>query len=128
MRTRRRRRARSCAGLVAPRRLDERGQGSVELLCMLPLLLVVALGAAQLLAVGYASVLAGNAAEAGALSLAGGGDGRSAAHAALPGWSRASAEVSRSGGEVRVSLHPPALITALARELEVSATAAVEAP
>ena len=105
-----------------------RGQASVELLCMLPVLLAVALAAAQLLAVGYSSVLAGNAAEAGALSLAGGGGARSAARAALPGWSRASADVSLSGGEVQVSLRPPTLIGALARELEVTATAAVEAP
>lgn len=110
------------------RRGGERGQGSVELVCMLPLLLAVALGAAQLLAVGYASVLAGNAAEAGALALAGGGDARSSARAALPGWSRARADVSLSGGEVRVSLRPPAVIRALGRELEVSATASVEAP
>ena len=59
--------------------------------------------AAQLLAVGYSSVLAGNAAEAGALALAGGGDPRAGARAALPGWSRAHARVSVSGGEVRVS-------------------------
>jgi hypothetical protein len=106
----------------------ERGQSSVELLCMLPLLLAVALAAAQLLAVGYSSVLAGNAAEAGALSLAGGGEARSAARAALPGWSRTRAEVLVSGGEVQVLLRPPALIRALARELEVSARAAVDAP
>ena len=106
----------------------ERGQASVELLALLPLLLTVALAAAQLLAAGYSSVLAGNAAEAGALALAGGGDVRSAARAALPGWSRARAQVSVSGGEVRVTLRPPVLLRALARELEVSATAAVEAP
>ncbi len=106
----------------------ERGQAGVELLCMLPVLLAVSLAAAQVLAAGYASVLAGNAAEAGALALAGGGDARSAARAALPGSSRARARVSVSGGEVQVSMHPPTLIGALARELEVSATAAVEAP
>ncbi|HEV7846447.1 MAG TPA: hypothetical protein VGO83_09345 [Thermoleophilaceae bacterium] len=106
----------------------ERGQASVELLCTLPLLLVVALVAAQLLAVGYASVLAGNAAEAGALALAGGGDAEAAARAALPGWSRARARVSSAHGEVHVELGPPALLRGLARELEVSASAAVEAP
>jgi hypothetical protein len=95
---------------------------------MVPLLLAVALVAAQLLAVGYANVLAGNAAEAGALALAGGGDPRAGARHALPGWSRARARVSVSGGEVRVELRPPALLRALAGELEVAATAAVEAP
>ena len=108
--------------------MGERGQAGVELLCTLPLLLAVALAAAQLLAAGYASVLAGNAAEAGALALAGDGDARSAARSALPGWSRAGATVSVSGGEVRVSMRPPTLIGALTRELQVSATAGVEAP
>jgi hypothetical protein len=106
----------------------ERGQASVELIGLLPLLIAVALAAAQLLAVGYPSVLAGNAAEAGALALAGGGDPRAGAREALPGWSRAHARVSVSGGEVRVELRPPTLLRALAGNLEVSASAAVEAP
>jgi hypothetical protein len=110
------------------RAAGERGQASVELIGMLPLLIAVALAAAQLLAVGYSSVLAGNAAEAGALALAGGGDPRAGAREALPGWSHAHARVSVSGGEVRVELRPPTLIRALAGDLEVSATAAVEAP
>jgi len=93
----------------------ERGQGSVELVALLPVLLAVALGAAQLLAAGYAAVLAGNAAEA-------------AARAALPGWSRRRLEVAVRGGEVRVRLRPPALIPRLGGELEVTAHAAVEAP
>jgi len=106
----------------------ERGQASVELIGLLPLLIAVALAAAQLLAVGYSSVLAGNAAEAGALALAGGDDPRAGAREALPGWSRVHARVSVSGGEVRVELRPPTLVRALAGPLEVSASAAVEAP
>ena len=107
---------------------DQRGQATLELLGLVPVLLAVALAGAQLLAVGYASVLAGNAAEAGALALAGGGDPRAGARAALPGWSRARARVSVSGGEVRVQLHPPTLLRSLADRLEVSASATVEAP
>jgi len=116
--------------MTSPRRTarPEAGQASIELLYMLPLLLAIALAAAQLLAVGYASVLAGNAAEAAALTLAGGGDAREGARAALPGWSRARARVDVAQGEVRVRLHPPSLLRALARELEVSAHASVEAP
>jgi pilus assembly protein CpaE len=110
------------------RRGSEDGQASLELLGALPLLLALALAAAQLLAVGYSSVLAGNAAEAGALALAGGANAKAAAREALPGWSRARAEVLVSGGEVRVRLHPPALVRALAGELETTATASVEAP
>jgi hypothetical protein len=103
------------------------GQASVELLATLPLLLAAALACAQLLAVGYSSVLAGNAAEAAALARAGGGDPREAARDALPGWSRSRARVAVSGGEVRIQLRPPALLRPLADELEVSATASVEA-
>jgi uncharacterized protein (UPF0333 family) len=106
----------------------DRGQGSVEFLAVLPVVLVVALAAAQLLAVGYSSVLAGNAAEAGALALAGGGDPTAAARAAMPGWSRARARVTVEGGEVGVRLRPPTLLRSLTGELEVSAEAAVEAP
>ena len=108
--------------------MSERGQASIELIAMVPLLVAVALAAAQLLAVGYSSVLAGSAAEAGALALAGGGDPRASARDSLPGVSRARARVSVSGGEVRVRLRPPALLDALADRLEVSASARVEAP
>jgi hypothetical protein len=113
---------------VSGARAPERGQATLELLGLLPILLAVALAAAQLLAVGYSSVLAGNAAEAGALALAGGGDPGAGARQALPGWSRAHARVSVSGGKVQVRLRPPALVRALAARLEVSASAAVEAP
>jgi uncharacterized protein (UPF0333 family) len=109
-------------------RARERGQASIELLAMLPLLLVVALGAAQVLAVGYSSVLAGNAAEAGALALAGGGDAEQAARNALPGWSRKRVEVAVKEGAVGVRLRPPVLFRPLAGELDVTATAAIEAP
>jgi hypothetical protein len=104
----------------------ERGQASVELVSLLPLVLAVGLVAGQLLAVGYSSVLAGNAAEAGALALAGGADPRAAVKEALPGWSRA--RVSVRGGEVEVALRPPKLLHALTGQLEVSAKAAAEAP
>ena len=104
------------------------GQASVELLAVMPLLLALALAVLQLLAVGYASVLAGNAAEAGALALAAGGDARAGAREALPGWSRARVDVSVRGGEVDVRLRPPALLRALGERLTVDASAAVEAP
>jgi pilus assembly protein CpaE len=108
--------------------LRQGGQATLELLGLLPVLLAVALAGAQLLAVGYASVLAGNAAEAGALALAGGGDARAGAREALPGWSRTRARVSVAGGEVRIQLRPPALVRSVATWLEVSASATVEAP
>lgn len=104
----------------------ERGQATVELLGSIPLVIALGLVLLQLLAVGYAAVLAGNAAEAGALALAGGGDARAGARAALPGWSRSRVSVSVRGGEVSVRLRPPSPLGALARRLAVTARAAVE--
>jgi hypothetical protein len=108
--------------------VNERGQAIVELLGALPALLVVGLVALQLLAVGYAAVLAGNAAEAGALALAGGANPGAGARDALPGWSRSRARVSVGGGRVRVGLRPPSPLRALGRRLEVHAEARVELP
>lgn len=102
------------------------GQASVDLLAVVPALLVLAMAVFQLLAVGYAQVLAGDAAEAGALALAGGGDAAGAVRRALPGWSRAHLKVEVRGGGVQVRLRPPSPIEAVARRLEVDATAAVE--
>lgn len=107
---------------------SRRGQASVELLGAVPVLVVLGLVLFQALAVGYAAVLAGNAAEAGALSLAGGGEAEDAAREALPGWSRAGMEVAVDGGEVEVSLQPPSPLEAVAATLQVSSTATVRAP
>jgi hypothetical protein len=104
------------------------GQATVETIALAPVIIAIGLALLQLLAVGYASVLAGNAAEAGALALAAGADAREGARQALPGWSRARARVEVEGGRVEVHLRPPSPIDALADGLQVSATAAVEAP
>jgi hypothetical protein len=106
----------------------QRGQAAIEVVGMLPAMAVVGLVLLQLLAVGYASVLAGGAAEAGALALAAGADARAGAKEALPGWSQARARIAVSRGAVEVQLRPPSPLRALAERLEVSARAAVEAP
>jgi len=103
----------------------ERGQAAVELLGALPVLIGLGLAVAQLLAVGYAAVLAGNAAEAGALALAARADPEASVRNSLPGWSRARASVGVSDGRVTVRLRPPALVSALASKLEVASTASV---
>lgn len=104
----------------------ERGQASVELLGSLPVVLLVGAVLMQLLAVGYAASLAGAAAEAGALAVAGGGDAREAARAAVPGWSRARMTVRSSGGRVEVRMRPPSPLRAVGRKLELEAHASVE--
>jgi len=104
------------------------GQAALEVLALVPALVAVGLGALQLLAVGYASVLAGGAAEAGALALAAEADPESAAKRALPGWSQARAEITVRDGRVAVRLRPPSPLEGLAERLEVTGTAAVESP
>lgn len=106
----------------------QRGQAAIELIGLLPAMVAVGLAVLQLLAVGYASVLAGGAAEAGALALAAGGDARAGAKEALPGWSQARARIAVADGEVQVHMRPPSPLRALADRLEISAEAAVEAP
>jgi len=107
--------------------MAQRGQASVELLGALPALLLVGFVLFQLLAVGYARVLAGAAAEAGALALAGGRDARTAVRRALPGWDR-RLQVSVTGGSVLVRLRPPSPLRSVARTLSVSARAEVRRP
>ena len=106
--------------------MSTRGQASIELLGALPAVLITALIVFQLLALGYSKVLAGNAAEAAAIAAAAGGEPRSAARAAVPGWSRARMRVQARGGRVRIRMRPPSPLRAVGRALEVEATAAVD--
>jgi hypothetical protein len=106
----------------------DRGQASVELIGAVPALLLLGLVCFQLLAVGYSAVLAGNAAEAAALAVAGGADPTDAARGAVPGWSRARMRVRASGGRIEVTMRPPALFERVERALTVRAAAEVGAP
>jgi hypothetical protein len=103
----------------------EPGQATVEVLGAVPAVLLLALVVFQVLAVGYSSVLAGSAAEAGALAMGSGRDARAGVRRALPGWSRARARVTVSAGRVRVRLRPLSPLREVARRLEVSGEAAV---
>lgn len=114
------------AGRRNRRRGGDRGQASIELLGAIPALLLLAVVIFQVLAVGYASVLAGSAAEAGALALAAGSDPRAGVREALPGWSRVRARVSVSGGTVKVRLRPLSPLAIVARKLEITADASIE--
>jgi hypothetical protein len=106
----------------------ERGQGAVELVAGLPALLLVAVVVMQLLAVGYTAVLAGDAAEAGALAIAKGGSPEAAARAAIPGWGRHGMQVRRAVGAVHVQMRPPRLVPWIGSLLRIRASAAVAAP
>ena len=113
--------------LTSPR-AGESGQATVELLGAVPVVILMGLIAFQLLAVGYAAVQAGAAAEAGALALAAGGDARAGARESLPGWSRARARITVSGRRVEVRLRPASPLAAISRRFVVSADASVAGP
>jgi hypothetical protein len=101
----------------------EAGQASIELVAMMPLLLVVALTAAELLAAGLARSAAGGAAQAGAMALLQGGDAGRAARAAAPGWTRQRITVRVDGRHVRVRVTPPGLVPGTAALLATTSDA-----
>jgi hypothetical protein len=113
---------------LAGRARSERGQASVELVASVPALVLAGLVAFQLLAAGYASSLAGDAAEAGAMAVAAGRAPGPAVRAALPGWARDRVDLDRARGAVLVRLRPPSPFGAIADRLEVSSSAWVRTP
>lgn len=103
------------------RRCD--GQSSVELLGAIPLLLIVVLASAELLAAGAVRVSASSAANAAAMALLQGGDPLAAARSAAPGWARPRIAVHVSGRHARVRLTPPSLVPGLSGLLATTADA-----
>ena len=99
------------------------GQAQLELIAGLPLLMLSALIALQLLAVAYSQSLADGAAEAGAIGAADGRDAIQAARDGLPGWASSRIDVEAADGRVEVELEPPALLPGLSGHLGVSSTA-----
>src|SRR3954451_11674808 len=103
-------------------------QASLELLAAIPILVLAALVALQLLAAGFAATLVDGAAEAGALAVAAGHDPEAAAAAALPGWASGRVDVATDRGNVRVTVTPPAVVPGLAGRLTVSSSAWARRP
>ncbi len=88
-----------------------RGQASVELVVLLPVLVVVALGVWQVAVAGHVLWAAGAAARAAARAEAVDGKGESAARRVLPARVRRSAKVEPGeDGEVRVVVPIPAVV------------------
>lgn len=96
---------------------EERGQSTVEVVALLPVLLVVVLAAAQLLVAGLAREQAGTAAQAGAMALLQDEDPQDAVREAVPGWSRTRVSTRVRGRLVEVRLRPPSLVPRLADAL-----------
>ncbi len=103
----------------------ERGQASVELVGLLPLLVVVGLAASQVLVGALTRERAGAAAQAAAMALADGADPEAAARAAVPGATPGQLSVRRDGRRVTVRLRPRVALPALTDRLtaEVAADA-----
>lgn len=101
----------------------ERGQSSVEVVAMAPIVLLCGLIGLQALVAGANYVVAGNAAHAGALAGQLGRNADRAARASTPGWSTGSIEVTDRGRVVNVRLKPRAVIPPLAGLLAVRASA-----
>ena len=101
----------------------ERGQASVELVGVLPLFVLLALGVGQLLAAGQARELAGHAAEAGAVALLQGSEPRGAARAALGRDPARRIRVTVRARTVAVRLRPATVLPGLDRLLVATATA-----
>jgi hypothetical protein len=83
-----------------------RGQATVEVIGLLPLLLAVGLAAFSLLSAGAAQQAAGGAAEAGAVALLQGRDATAAARAALSDWPRRRTRITLSDRRVTVRVTP----------------------
>jgi hypothetical protein len=109
--------------VVACGRANERGQATVEVVALLPLVVAAALAITALLAAGQARELAGHAATAGAMAMLQGGDPVDAAHAAAPGVPRARMSVRVRERTVRVRIRPRAPFGLPARLLEATVVA-----
>lgn len=90
-----------------------RGQATVELVGLLPLLVAVAFAAFTVLAAGAASEAARASAEAGAVALLQGGSAREAARRALPPWAPRRARIRVDGRRVIVAVRPRTPLDAL---------------
>jgi hypothetical protein len=107
----------------AVRLRPERGQATIELVALLPVLVAAGLLVMQLLIAGVTGEYAGHAAEAGALAILQDRDPVTAARSSLPSWTGRRVEVQVQGGRVRVRLRPRALLPALGDLLATSADA-----
>jgi hypothetical protein len=83
-----------------------RGQSTVEVVGLLPLLLAVGLAVLSLLSAGRAHEAAGSAAEAGAVALLQGREPRAAARSALAGWPARRTQIRITGRRVTVRVTP----------------------
>jgi type II secretory pathway component PulK len=105
---------------------SERGQASVELVAVLPVVLLIGAFVWQLALAGHAAWLTADAARAGARAEIVGRSAGAAARSALPRSLERGLEVQRLGeGRVRVSVRVPWLMTSLPTPIRVAATSSL---
>jgi hypothetical protein len=104
---------------------DSRGQASVELVAVLPLVVVLAAALWQAALAGQAAWLSANAARVAARADVVERDRRAAARSALPSWLEHGLRVERRGRRVRVSVRVPLLIAGVRSPLRVGASASL---
>lgn len=102
----------------------ERAQATVELVAVVPLIVLAALVAAQLVAVGWTAMTAAEAARAGARASHVGGDAEATVRA-VAGEAFGRPEVAREGAEVSVRLRAPRVLP-FAPPLPVAMSAALD--
>lgn len=108
---------------------NQRGQASIELVGVLPVVLVVGAIVWQLALAGHAAWLTANAARAGARADVVGRDARAAARSALPRSLERGLEVDRlGGGGVRVSVRVPLILHGLDGPVRVAAASSLGRP
>jgi hypothetical protein len=105
---------------------SERGQATIELVAMVPVVLVVGLIAWQLTLAGHAAWLTANAARVAARGALVGRDPDAAARSALPASMRRGLTVTRArAGSVRVSLQVPTLLPGWRPQARIAATSSL---
>ena len=102
-----------------------KGQASIELIGGAVAVVLLGLIGFQLMAVGYAAVMADHAAESAALAVANGADPVEAAARAVPGWPRRALRLERDGGRLHVTLLAPSPLRFLRGRLSITSEAVV---
>ncbi len=108
-------------GTPAAGRPGERGQASVELLALAPVVVAAAMAVLALLAAGRAREIAATAAQAGAMALLQASDARDAARDVVPPSHRPDLEIMVTGRSVTVRVRPR--VPLFASPLTASSTA-----
>jgi hypothetical protein len=107
----------------------ERGQATIELVAMVPVVLVVGLIAWQLALAGHAAWLSAHAARVAARAALVGRDPSAAARSAVPASMRRGLRVTRAReGGVHVSLQVPTLLPGRHPRARIAATSSLGGP